>query len=155
MCFIEFSEAGTPDAKVEATLALKSISPMKALIPKTLTLAAVLLVGSTGLFAQAAGTPPARPTVPVGPGPLTPRPGGMPTEVQTMIRQFDAQREALLAQRRAELAALQAANAEQRAALLAKMHEAQAARQDQQRELARKIREELKALREARKNGGG
>ncbi len=128
---------------------------MNALIPKTLTLAAALLAGSTGLFAQAAGTPPVRPTTPVGMGLNMPRPGATPTEVQTMIRQFDAQREALLAQRRVELAALLAATAEQRAALLAKMHESQAARQDQQRELARKIREELKTLREARKNGGG
>jgi len=72
-----------------------------------------------------------------------------------MISQFNAQREDLLAQRRADLAALQAASAEKRADLLAKMHENQAARQVQQRELARGIREQLKALREARKNGGG
>jgi len=134
---------------------------MNASFPKTLTLAAALLAGSTGLFAQSAGTPstpgtpPARPTGPLGGGLLTPRPGALPTEVQAMIRQFDAQRETLLAQRREELAKLLAATAEKREAMLAEMHKNQAARQDQQRELARKIREELKTLREARKNGGG
>ena len=136
-------------------VSLKSISPMNALLPKTLTLAVALLAGTTGLFAQAVGTPPVRPTVPMGEGPHGPRPGALPTEVQMMISQFNAQREDLLAQRRADLAALQAASAEKRADLLAKMHENQAARQVQQRELARGIREQLKALREARKNGGG
>ncbi|MBL9203445.1 MAG: hypothetical protein JNN01_00060 [Opitutaceae bacterium] len=130
-------------------------------LPKLLTLAAGLAAATTGLFAQTTGTTPStgtvpvRPTTPNGSVTLTPRPSVPPTEVQTLIRQFDAQREALLAQRRAELARLQNATAEERARILAEMQAAQAARQDEQRELARKIREELKVLREARRNGGG
>lgn len=130
-------------------------------LPKLLTFAAGLAAAATGLFAQTTGTTPsigtvpARPTTPNGSATLTPRPSAPPTEVQTLIRQFDAQREALLAQRRAELARLQNATAEERARILAEMQAAQATRQDEQRELARKIREELKVLREARRNGGG
>ena len=131
-------------------------------LPKILSLTAGLMAASSPLFAQATvttptvGTVPTRPTMPNGSfNPVRPTLPALPTEVQTLIRQFDAQRDALLAQRRAELARLQNATADERARILAEMQANQAQRQDEQRELARKIREELKALREARRNGGG
>jgi len=110
-----------------------------------LALNGALLAQST-TTAPAPATRPAMPTLPK----IT-----LPADLQALIRQFDAQRDSILARRRADLEKLKSATEAERAKLLADMKAKGLATSQEQRELAKSIREELKKLRAARKTGGG
>ena len=141
-------QTGTALARKGATS-----NPMK----KTLALVLSILGLNAALFAQST-TAPAAPTAPTPP---TSRPAmptlpkiALPADLQNLIKQFDAQRDAFLAQRKADLDKLKNATEAERAKLLADMKAKGMELSAEQRELARNIREELKKLRAARKTGG-
>ena len=121
---------------------------------KLLTLVLSVLALNGALLAQsttapaAPAAPAARPAIPTLPK-IT-----LPADLQALIKQFDAQRDAILAQRRADLEKLKNATEAERAKLLADMKAKGMSLSAEQRELARNIREELKKLRAARKTGG-
>lgn len=118
---------------------------------KLLTLVLSVLALNGALLAQsttAPAAPAARPAMPTLPK-IT-----LPADLQALIKQFDAQRDAILAQRRADLEKLKNATEAERAKLLADMKAKGMSLSAEQRELARNIREELKKLRAARKTGG-
>ncbi len=76
--------------------------------------------------------------------------------VQTLLNAFDAKRDAFIAERQKLVDQLAAAKTEEeKAKILADMKKEQELRQDEQRDLAKEIRGQLKSLREQRKNGGG
>jgi hypothetical protein len=104
-----------------------------------------LLALNGALLAQSTTTAPApaaRPAMPTLPK-IT-----LPADLQALIRQFDAQRDSILEK-------LKNATAAERSKLLADMKAKGLATSQEQRELAKSIREELKKLRAARKTGGG
>jgi hypothetical protein len=118
---------------------------------KLLTLVLSLVALNGALFAQPTTAPgaSARPAIPTLPK-IT-----LPADLQALIKQFDAQRDAILAQRRADLEKLKNATEAERAKVLTDMKAKGMAVSAEQRELARNIREELKKLRAARKTTGG
>ena len=118
------------------------------LVLSVLALKGALLAQSTTAPAAPAARPAARPAMPTLPK-IT-----LPADLQALIKQFDAQRDAILAQRRADLEKLKNATEAERAKLLADMKAKGMSLSAEQRELARNIREELKKLRAARKTGG-
>lgn len=80
---------------------------------------------------------------------MTPMP--VHTPVQTLVQQFDAQRTQELAARASALEQLRAASPEQRSAIIAEMQAATQRQSAEQREAARELRSELRAMREERK----
>jgi hypothetical protein len=119
---------------------------------KILTLVLSLVALNGALLANpttAPAAPAARPAMPTLPK-IT-----LPADLQALIKQFDTQRDAILAQRRADLEKLKNATEADRAKLLAAMKAKGMEVSAEQRELARTIREELKKLRAARKTTGG
>ena len=140
---------------------------MKSKFSSLLALGA-LLVGLTTGAVQAQGTtatpPNGRPAVlpPAGVPPasaligqLRGHGGQLPPEVGALLERFRAQSEALLAERRVLLSGMASATVEERQAAIAALRELQKGLAVEQRELARQVREELRTLREARRNGGG
>lgn len=122
---------------------------------KTLTLVLSILGLNGALLAQPT-TAPSAPTAPVSRPAMPTLPKiTLPADLQALIKQFDAQRDTILAQRRADLEKLKNATEAERAKLLADMKAKGIELSAEQRELARTIREELKKLRAARKTGGG
>jgi Skp family chaperone for outer membrane proteins len=115
---------------------------------KLLTLVLSVLAFNGALLAQPTTPPAARPALPTLPK-IT-----LPADLQALIQKFDAQRDVILAQRRADLEKLKNATAAERAKLLSDMKAKGMELSAEQRELARNIREELKKLRAARKTGG-
>lgn len=76
--------------------------------------------------------------------------------VQTLLNAFDAKRDAFIAERQKLVDQLAAAKTDaERAKILEDMKKEQELRQDEQRDLAKEIRGQLKSLREQRKTGGG
>ena len=127
-------------------------TPMKKILTLALPLLALngaLLAQPTTTAAPAAPSTSARPTMPTMPK-IT-----LPADLQALIKQFDAQRDAMLAQRKADLDKLKNATEAERAKLLADMKAKGMELSAEQRELARNIREELKKLRDARKKTSG
>lgn len=138
-------QTGTALARKGATS-----NPMK----KTLALVLSILGLNAALFAQST-TAPTAPTAPTSrPAMPTPPKITLPADLQALIKKFDAQRDAFLAQRKADLDKLKNATEAERAKLLADMKAKGMELSAEQRELARNIREELKKLRAARKTGG-
>ena len=123
---------------------------------KILTLAFSLSVLSSALLAlPTTTTAPAAPSTSARPAMPTLPKITLPADLQALIKQFDAQRDAMLAQRKADLEKLKNATEAERAKLLADMKAKGMALSAEQRELARSIREELKKLRDARKKTSG
>lgn len=116
-----------------------------------LVLMAALLIGATGLLAQSTVTPP-------GMNPPTVRPNVNASDnakaMQTLLKQFETQRDQFIAARKAMLDKLPGATEAERKKILDELHADQKARNDEQRALAKQIRDELKKLRDARKSGG-
>lgn len=83
-----------------------------------------------------------------------PRGVELPTDVQTLVDQFRAQRSALLDARRAALSGLKDATEEERRAALTALRESQREQAGTQRDLARDIRRELRDLRRDRAGSG-
>lgn len=83
-----------------------------------------------------------------------PRGVELPTDVQTLVDQFRAQRSELLDARRAALSGLQDATEEERRAALTALRESQREQAGTQRDLARDIRRELRDLRRDRAGSG-
>jgi hypothetical protein len=73
------------------------------------------------------------------------------TPVLTLVRDFDAQRTQELAARATVLDQLRTASPEQRTALIAELQTTSQAQAVEQREAARELRNEIRALREERK----
>tara|TARA_B110000305_G_scaffold242204_1_gene321173 strand:+ start:14315 stop:14920 length:606 start_codon:yes stop_codon:yes gene_type:complete len=83
-----------------------------------------------------------------------PRGVELPTDVQTLVDQFRAQRSALLDARKSALSGLKDATAEERRAALTALRESQREQAGTQRDLARDIRRELRDLRRDRAGSG-
>lgn len=79
----------------------------------------------------------------------------LPTEVQALVNRFQEQRQEWIANRQQLLDCMQDMTDEERAAAIAELRELQREQVRQQRDLARQIRAEMRALRNARRNGGG
>lgn len=139
---------------------------MKASFIKLLTLAAT--IGLTSALAQDTTTP--TPGSGAGPGSGTGTGAGrpewagqgrlagadnLPTEVQALVNRFQEQRQEWIANRQQLLDCMQDMTDEERAAAIAELRELQREQVRQQRDLARQIRAEMRALRNARRNGGG
>jgi hypothetical protein len=76
--------------------------------------------------------------------------------VQAVLRQFDAKRDAMAAERKALIEKLNAATTEtERKAILEQLRTEKQAQADEQRALGKEIREELRKVRDQRKTGGG
>jgi hypothetical protein len=76
--------------------------------------------------------------------------------VQKLLNTFDAKRDSFIAERQKLVDQLSAAKTdEERTKILAEMKKEQELRQDEQRDLAKEIRGQLKSLRDQRKTGGG
>jgi hypothetical protein len=123
---------------------------MKTTLSRLLALSAGLLAFAVSGLAQTTPptttpptTPPGRPTTPPG---IINR-----TEVQARIAGFQEARDKALAERKALIEQLQGKTETERAAILSQLREQHAA----QRELARQIRDQLRAVREERRKGGG
>lgn len=115
---------------------------------------AALACSAPALLAQTAGPGAAgsnRPTTP----PAMEGPGSAHSEaMRTRLREFAAQREEFIAQRRELVARLQTATEEERQAIIAELRLQLQSRVEEQRALAKQIREEMKALREQRRQQG-
>ena len=113
----------------------------------------LLVAGFTaaGMNVRAADAP-AKPTTtpPVAAKPDKPT----PTDVKQAIDQFNAKRDAMIADRQAQLDQLKNATAEQKKAILDQMQAAQKYLLDAQRALGRQIRDELRKLRQSQPGGG-
>lgn len=88
-------------------------------------------------------------SIPIRPGAVTAAPEGVVT--LSVVQAFDVQRSAELTARAAALEQLRTAAPEQRAEMIAVMSATQITQAAEQRELARELRTELRALREERK----
>jgi len=76
--------------------------------------------------------------------------------VQTLLNTFDAKRDAFIAERQKLVDQLAAAKTDaERSKILEDMKKEQELRQDEQHDLAKEIRGQLKSLRDQRKTGGG
>ena len=83
-----------------------------------------------------------------------PRGVELPTDVQSLVDQFRAQRTALLEARKAALAGLKDATQEERRAAFEALRESQREQVGAQRDLARELRRELRDLRRERAGSG-
>ena len=101
---------------------------------KTLLLAVALFATSSGMHAADAAKD-AKPT--------------SNADMQKLVEQFTARRDALLANREALMTQLKNATAEQRKAILEKMQSQQKDLVEAQRALGRQLRDEMRKLREA------
>ena len=100
-----------------------------------------------------------RPTRPEGKPPSRdqirlPRGVELPTDVQSLVDQFRAQRSALVEARKAALAGLKDATQEERQAALEALRESHREYVGAQRDLARELRRELRDLRRDRAGSG-
>jgi hypothetical protein len=77
-----------------------------------------------------------------------------PADVQKAIDQFNAKRDAMIADRQAMLDRLKNATAEDKKAILDQMQAQQKDLLDAQRALGRQIRDELRKLRQSQPSGG-
>jgi hypothetical protein len=75
--------------------------------------------------------------------------------VRTLLQDFATKREQYIAERKALIEKLKTATDAEKKQILDQLKADQQARIDEQRELAKQIRDELKKLREARKSGNG
>lgn len=134
-------------------------------ILQTLRLALGLSLAAT-LSAQAATsgsdkdkgtTPPAKPETPgkAAPHTVNDHASDNAKAVQAGLQKFDAQRDALIAERKALLDKLAAAKTDaERKAILDQLKAENEARHEEQKALGKEIRDEIKKQREARKSGG-
>lgn len=122
-----------------------------------LALGASLLLVSSGLFAADAVPPmPGKPANPGAQGAVHGKGSAESALVRGLLDDFATKREAYIAQRKALVETLKNASTDaERKAILATLREEQQARIDDQRALAKTIRDEMKALRKDRKAGGG
>ena len=137
------------------------------------TLRSLLFVISGGCFlianlaAQSSASQPtsAPVTVPTKPlTPMVPMPAvapkvvppasvtALPTDLQALIKQFETQRDTLLAQRQATIDQLKNATADQRAKILAQLQADMKAHQAELGALAKQIRQDMMDLRNTQKN---
>jgi Skp family chaperone for outer membrane proteins len=107
---------------------------------KLLLLSALMLASTPFLSAQAT------PAVPPGAA------FGTPEQVRQMLQNFHAARQVILAQRMEIVRALQAVSEEDRKAIIAELRAMQKDLSAEHRALARTIREEMKQLRDQRRN---
>lgn len=117
----------------------------------------ILALSAVGLMAQDA--PPTDRPMPngLGMGLFNKRVdiSSLPVELQDMINDFRAQRAAFLAERKALFEELKNMTQEERAARIAELREQTREALMAQRDLAKSIREELRRLREERRNDPG
>ena len=101
-------------------------------------------------------TMPPTPTVliPVGAPKVVPPASvtALPTDLQALIKQFETQRDTLLAQRQATIDQLKNATADQRAKILAQLQADMKAHQTELGALAKQIRQDMMDLRNTQKN---
>jgi hypothetical protein len=75
--------------------------------------------------------------------------------VHAVIRQFQAQRDQYLTERKTLIEKLKTATETEKKAILEQLREDKQARDDEERSLGKQIREELKKVRDERKAGSG
>lgn len=114
--------------------------------------------GSTGTATGSTATTTGRPETPGRSAPHTVNENASDNAkaVQAVLRQFDAKRDAMAAERKALIEKLNAATTEaERKAILEQLRTEKQAQADEQRALGKEIREELRKVRDQRKTGGG
>ncbi|PTY06308.1 hypothetical protein DB347_12805 [Opitutaceae bacterium EW11] len=116
-------------------------------------LASVLLLSLPAAFAQSnnANTHRPDPGVPANAG----KGSAESDAVRALIKEFETKREQYISDRKALIARLQGATADERKQILEQLRTEQQSRIEEQRALAKQIREELKTLRQQRKSGNG
>jgi len=124
---------------------------------KKIIILIALAVGATGLLAQDA--PPADRPMPngLGLGLFNKRVdvSSLPADLQTLVTTFREQRATFLAERKAMFDQLKDMTAEERKAALEQLRTQIRDELQAQRDLARQIREQLRTLREERRNNPG
>jgi len=121
-------------------------------------LALAVSVGVGGLMAQQSPERPERPSGAENRGPTkirVPKGVELPTAVQELVAQFQAQRSTLMESRRALQATLQGLSEEERKAAIQAARSASEEVNRAQRDLARQVRKELLDLRKARRSDTG
>ncbi len=81
--------------------------------------------------------------------------GAMPTEMQDLVKQMGTQHDALMTTAHELMGKLATASAADRQKILDEFSKNQSAMMDQQRDLAKQIRDEMHKLRDQHKTGGG
>lgn len=124
---------------------------------RLLALGVSLMLAASGLFAAEIVTPePGKPANPGSQGAIHGKGSAESAAVRGLLQDFATKREAYIAQRKALIETLKSATTDtERKAILATLREEQQARIDDQRALAKTIRDEMKALRKDRKPGSG
>lgn len=119
-------------------------------------LAAGLLVGATLASAQTTNATATAPTAGAGKTPaVRPAMPPLPTEIQNLIKDFATQRDAMLAARKALLDQLKAATTDaDKQAIIAQLRAQMQDLRADQRELGKQIREQLRELRKNRPTTG-
>jgi hypothetical protein len=151
-------------------------APMKSRSLNTPLFVAAFLAVSTGVFGAETPASPVAPVLPPVPAsakpvapalppaqakqaasvPLSAKPDKpLPADVQKVMDQFSAQRDAMIADHQKLIDQLKTATAEQRAAIMAQMHEQQKGLLEAQRVLGKQIRDDLRRLRQSQPAGGG
>lgn len=131
------------------------------ILTRVLLASAGLLVSALALSAQDTPPPTDTPPADAPPAEKPPKRRG-PSEhasdnakaVHALLDQFKAQRDEFMAARRALIERLRNATEEEKRAILEQLKAEQKERVAEQRALGKQIRDELKKLREERRNGG-
>ena len=132
----------------------KPLEPMKSKI-HLLAISVSVLLGASSLVAQTAPTDTGKPANPGSQGAVHGKGSAESELVRGLLADFEAKRDAYIAQRKALVEKLKGATEAERKQILADLRAEQQARIDDQRALAKQIRDELKKLREQRKSGSG
>ncbi|HEX2613209.1 MAG TPA: hypothetical protein VHO02_06435 [Fibrobacteria bacterium] len=123
-----------------------------------LTIAGVLLLSASSVLAQGKSKDPKDPKEPKDP-PAHAGPNENASDnakaVQLLLKGFKEKRDKVINDRKALIDQLKTASGDERQRILDELRADQKARSDEERALAKEIRDELKKLRDARKNGGG
>jgi len=121
-----------------------------------LVITAGLVLGTSGLRADGKPDDAGKPENPGSQGAVHGKGSAESELVRGLLNDFKTKREAYIAHRKALVESLKSATTEaERKAILASLREEQQARIDEQRALAKTIRDDLKNLRKDRKAGSG